>query len=162
MLWCADAPTIPKFASLLCCFNPFQSWLTFAGLQPNETYMFAVAAYDADHKLISELGQSAGPVAALLPLPLLHLWCHLALTAAHLGVGTVTHLAASVVLPHFITEEPDCPVWEANPLDRQTINRSATPPSANKLFAYTFTKSANGTSIGQPMHCYQRPEPALA
>ena len=91
--------------------------------------MFAVAAYDADHKLISELGQSAGPVAALLPLPLLHLWCHLALTAAHLGVGTVTHLAASVVLPHFITEEPDCPVWEANPLDRQTINRSATPPS---------------------------------
>lgn len=97
--------------------------------------MFAVAAYDTDHKLISELGQSAGPVAALLPLPLLHLWCHLALTAAHLGLATVTHLAASVVLPHFITEEPDCPVWEANPLDRQTINRSAILHSLPDLVA---------------------------
>ena len=96
-----------------------------AGLQPNETYAFAVAAYDAEHKLISELGQSAGPVAALLPLPLLHLWCHLALTAARLGVTNITHLAAGIVLPHFIITEPDCPVWEANPLDRQTINRSA-------------------------------------
>ena len=98
--------------------------LDSAGLQPNETYTFAVAAYDAEHKLISELGQSAGPVAALLPLPLLHLWCHLALTAAHLGVANITHLAASVVLPHFIITEHDCPVWEANPLDRQTIDRS--------------------------------------
>ena len=95
-----------------------------AGLQPNETYTFAVAAYDAEHKLISELGQSAGPVAALLPLPLLHLWCHLALTAAHLGVANITHLAAGVVLPHFIISEPDCPAWEANPLDRQTVHRS--------------------------------------
>lgn len=97
-----------------------------AGLQPNETYTFAVAAYDAEHKLISDLGQSAGPVAALLPLPLLHLWCHLALTAAHLGAATITQLAAGTVLPHFIISEPDCQVWEANPLDRQTINRSVT------------------------------------
>ena len=95
-----------------------------AGLQPNETYTFAVAAYDAEHKLISDLGQSVGPVAALLPMPLLHLWCHLALIAAHLGVANITHLAAGVVLPHFVTTEPDCPVWEANPLDRQTVIRS--------------------------------------
>lgn len=95
--------------------------------------MFAVAAYDAEHKLISDLGQSAGPIAALLPLPLLHLWCHLALTAAHLRVANVTHLAAGVVLPHFITTESDCPVWEANPLDRQIVNRSATPTSLADL-----------------------------
>lgn len=98
--------------------------LISAGLVPNETYTFAVAAYDADHKCISQLGQPVGPVAALLPLPLLHLWCHLALTAAHLGVANITHLAAGVVLPHFINVEPDCPVWEANPLDRQSLIRS--------------------------------------
>lgn len=100
-----------------------------------------MAAYDAEHKLISDLGQSAGPVAALLPLPLLHLWCHLTLTAAHLGVATITQLAAGVVLPHFIISEPDCQVWEANPLDRQTINRSVPPqfPSAGMPQGMTTT-----------------------
>ncbi len=96
-----------------------------ADLQPNEAYTFAVAAYDADHKLISELGESAGPVTTLLPLPLYHCWCHLALTAAQLHVTKISHLAANVVLPHFIVTQPDCPVWEANPLDRQSLDRSA-------------------------------------
>ena len=109
--------------------------MTSAGLQPNETYTFAVAAYDADHKLISDLGQAAGPIAVLLPLPLLHLWCHLALTAAQLGAANITHLAAGVVLPHFITTEPDCPVWEANPLDRQTLNRSASLSFTTRLMS---------------------------
>ena len=86
-----------------------------------------MAAYDAEHKLISELGQSAGPVAALLPLPLLHVWSHLALTAAQLGVLKLAQLAAGIVLPHFIITQSDCPVWEANPLDRQTLHRSASP-----------------------------------
>lgn len=95
-----------------------------AGLQPNETYSFAVAAYDADHRLVSELGQSAGPVAALLPLPLYHCWCHLVLTAAQLGVAKISRLAANVVLPHFLVAQPECPVWEANPLDVQNLNRS--------------------------------------
>ena len=84
-----------------------------------------MAAYDADHKLISELGQSAGPVAALLPLPLFNLWCHLALTAAQLRLLNITQSAASMVLPHFITTQPDQPVWEANPLDKHLLDRSA-------------------------------------
>lgn len=87
--------------------------------------MFAVAAFDANHKLISELGQSAGPVAALLPLPLHHCWCHLALTAARLGASKLSHQAAAAVLPHFITTQSDAPVWEANPLDSQQLNRYA-------------------------------------
>ena len=95
------------------------------GLQPNEAYTFAVAAYDADHKLISELGQSSGSIAALLPLPLYHCWCHLALTAAQLGEAKVSQQAADVVLPHFVETQPDCPVWEANPLDRLKLNRQA-------------------------------------
>ena len=94
-----------------------------AGLQPNETYTFAVAAYDAEHKLVSALGQSSGPVAALLPLPLYHCWCHLALTAAQLRVAKISQLAASIVLPHFLITQPACPVWEANPLDRQHLNQ---------------------------------------
>ena len=85
--------------------------------------MFAVAAFDAQHKLISELGQPAGPVAALLPLPLYQCWCQLALTAAQLGASRLCHVAAAVVTPHFITTRPDCPAWEANPLDAQQLNR---------------------------------------
>ncbi|KAL0048239.1 hypothetical protein WJX82_010821 [Trebouxia sp. C0006] len=103
--------------------QPLGTRVTVSGLQPNETYSFAVAAYDADHRLVSELGQSAGPVAALLPLPLYHCWCHLVLTAAQLGVAKISHLAANVVLPHFLVTQPECPVWEANPIDRQNINR---------------------------------------
>ena len=82
-----------------------------------------MAAYDADHKLISELGQSSGPIAALLPLPLYHCWCHLALTAAQLVVTKVSQLAADVVLHHFIETQADCPIWEANPFDRLKLNR---------------------------------------
>ena len=105
-----------------------------AGLQPNETYSFAVAAYDAEHRLVSELGQSAGPVVALLPLPVYHCWCHLVLTAAQLGVAKISHLAANVVLPHVLVAQPECPVWEANPLDRQNLNRSLSySPSTNLL-----------------------------
>lgn len=96
-----------------------------AGLQPNEAYMFAVAAFDADHKLISELGLSAGPVATLLPLPLYHCWCHLALTAARLAASKLCHQAAAAVVPHFISTQPECPAWEANPLDSQQLNRCA-------------------------------------
>ena len=94
-----------------------------AGLEPNEAYMFAVAAFDAHHKLVSELGLSAGPVAALLPLPLYHCWCHLALTAAQLGASKLCHAAAAAVIPHFITAQPDRPVWEASPLDAQQLDR---------------------------------------
>lgn len=99
------------------------TWSCDAGLEPNEAYMFAVAAFDAQHKLITELGQSAGPVAALLPLPLYQCWCQLALAAAQLGARNLCHVAAAVVAPHFITTRPDCPVWEANPLDAQQLNR---------------------------------------
>ena len=96
-----------------------------AGLQPNDAYMFAVAAFDADHKLIGELGRSAGPIATLLPLPLYHCWCHLALTAAHLGSSKLCPQAADAIVPHFIKTLPGCPVWEANPLDSQQLDRSA-------------------------------------
>lgn len=119
-----SSPLGSSSSSLLACC---------VGLQPNETYTFAVAAYDAQHKLISELGQSAGPVAALLPLPLYHCWCHLALTAAQLHVTSISHLAADVVLPHFIVTQPDCPVWVANPLDRQDLDRSAVCPGLQSL-----------------------------
>ena len=111
-----------------------QLGLYVVGLQPNDVYTFALAAYDAEHKLISELGQSSGPIAALLPLPLYHCWCQLALAAAQLGVTRISQAAAEVVLPHFIQMQPDCPVWEANPLDRLDLIRSAA-----MLLACTFS-----------------------
>lgn len=96
--------------------------------------MFAVAAFDANHKLVSELGLSAGPVATLLPLPLPHCWCQLALTAARLGFSKMCHQAAAAVVPHFITTKPDAPVWESNPMDSQQLNRCCSWTPGHDLF----------------------------
>ncbi|KAF7693959.1 hypothetical protein HF521_007712 [Silurus meridionalis] len=50
-----------------------------SGLEPNQKYVFAVAAYDAQGNLIgSRIGDTTRPVLASLPLPLLTTWGHLA------------------------------------------------------------------------------------
>ncbi|KPP66935.1 hypothetical protein Z043_114519, partial [Scleropages formosus] len=49
------------------------------GLEPNRTYVFAVAAYDAKGKLIGgAIGETTRPLLASLPLPLLTAWAFLA------------------------------------------------------------------------------------
>lgn len=50
-----------------------------SGLEPNQKYIFAVAAYDAQGNLIGgSIGDTTRPVLASLPLPLLTAWAHLA------------------------------------------------------------------------------------
>lgn len=50
-----------------------------SGLEPNQKYTFAVAAYDAQGNLIgNSIGDTSRPVLASLPLPLLSAWAHLA------------------------------------------------------------------------------------
>ncbi|KAJ8249933.1 hypothetical protein COCON_G00231490 [Conger conger] len=49
------------------------------GLEPHRKYVFAVAAFDAQRKLVGgTVGESAGPLLASLPLPLPTVWAHLA------------------------------------------------------------------------------------
>ena len=49
------------------------------GLQPNETYVFAVAAYTAAGKLIGgSIGDTSRPLVASYDMPVLVLWGYLA------------------------------------------------------------------------------------
>lgn len=48
-------------------------------LEPNQKYVFAVAAYDAGGKLVGNaIGETTRPLLASLPLPLPTTWAHLA------------------------------------------------------------------------------------
>ena len=56
----------------------FRCELKVRDLIPGEKYMFAVAAYTADGKLIGEsVGESTKPILASHPLPLLITWSYL-------------------------------------------------------------------------------------
>lgn len=43
------------------------------------------------------------------------------LHCTRLGSWQHARRAAAVVLPHFISTSPDRPLWEANPMDAQTV-----------------------------------------
>ena len=52
--------------------------LKVSGLNPNERYVFAVAAYTADGKLIgNSIGETSKPILASHPLPILMTWAFL-------------------------------------------------------------------------------------
>lgn len=52
--------------------------LKVSGLNPNERYVFAVAAYTADGKLVgNSIGETSKPILASHPLPILMTWAFL-------------------------------------------------------------------------------------
>lgn len=61
-----------------------------------------------------------------LPLPLHLCWAHLLLQAARMGghAGVVARAGARLA-EHFVTVSPVRPLWEANPMDAQWLNRWA-------------------------------------
>eukprot|EP00879_Flechtneria_rotunda_P025042 GHRR01026578.1.p1 GENE.GHRR01026578.1~~GHRR01026578.1.p1 ORF type:complete len:516 (+),score=184.34 GHRR01026578.1:750-2297(+) len=96
---------------------PLGSQVTIEGLQSNETYTFAVAAYDDEGQLVGELGVQSPPVLMALPLPLYSCWAHILLTAACLRHWTIVKEAASVLMPRFISISPARQLWQAHPMD---------------------------------------------
>uniref|UniRef100_W5NE45 Cilia- and flagella-associated protein 54-like n=1 Tax=Lepisosteus oculatus TaxID=7918 RepID=W5NE45_LEPOC len=76
--------------------------LRVQGLEPNEKYIFAVAAYDASGKMIGDaIGESTRPVLASPPLPLLTAWAHLAQAAYETGHYPLSVKASGVLWKHF-------------------------------------------------------------
>ena len=67
----------------LRCFSgeevpAFNCELKVSGLTPNEKYMFAVAAYTAEGKMIGGMvGESTKPILASHPMPVLLTWAYL-------------------------------------------------------------------------------------
>lgn len=53
--------------------------LQVSRLETNQKYIFAVAAFDAQGRMVgSGIGETTRPLLASLPLPLLSTWAHLA------------------------------------------------------------------------------------
>ncbi|KAJ7996134.1 hypothetical protein DPEC_G00233920 [Dallia pectoralis] len=72
------------------------------GLEQNQTYVFAVAAYDAQGRLVGgAIGETTRPLLASLPLPLLTIWAHLAQAAYQTGQYAVAKRACSQLWCHF-------------------------------------------------------------
>jgi hypothetical protein len=104
---------------------PLGQPVTVRGLKRGDTYVFAVAVYDASGEVIGGLGDSSPQLLMAHPLPLYSCWAQLLLAACQLGCAAPSRRAARVLLPHFIDRGPESPVWEANPADCLRLNRWA-------------------------------------
>lgn len=119
--------------------------VTVEGLRTNDTYVFAIAAYDEAGQLLGGLGTSSIEMLAGLPLPLYHCWAHLALIACKLKLWPLAKRAAGVLFPHFVVTSPDRPLWEENPMRTLQLHRphvaEATRPLLrafiHAVYAYT-------------------------
>ncbi|XP_051544314.1 cilia- and flagella-associated protein 54 [Myxocyprinus asiaticus] len=76
--------------------------LCVSGLEPNKKYIFAVAAFDAQGKMMgSAVGETTRPLLASLPQPLLTTWAHLAQVAYQVGLHTLSKRACKELWSHF-------------------------------------------------------------
>lgn len=84
VFWCVSMILTLWLTDWLCvCFQvPAVSGecvLSVEGLVPNQKYVFAVAAYNSQGKLLGNtIGRTTFPLLASMPLPLLSTWAHLA------------------------------------------------------------------------------------
>ncbi|XP_021355787.1 cilia- and flagella-associated protein 54-like isoform X2 [Mizuhopecten yessoensis] len=84
-----------------------RSELRVSGLIPNGRYLFAVAAYNREGKLIGEsIGQSTKPILASHPLPVLMTWGFLSQIAYQVGCYDIARQACDVLWNHFKAEPP--------------------------------------------------------
>ncbi|KAM4547577.1 cilia- and flagella-associated protein 54 [Fundulus diaphanus] len=80
--------------------------LRVEGLQPNQKYVFAVAAYDRQGTLVGNtIGDTTLPVLACMPAPLLSSWAHLAQVAFQTEQHAVATRACRKLRGHYT--EPD-------------------------------------------------------
>ncbi|XP_061430386.1 LOW QUALITY PROTEIN: cilia- and flagella-associated protein 54 [Lethenteron reissneri] len=74
------------------------------GLQPNEKYVFAVAAYARDGSLVGgTIGETTRPILASCPLPTLLAWAYLAQVAFQTRCFTIARSACTLLWDHFVS-----------------------------------------------------------
>ncbi|XP_073695305.1 cilia- and flagella-associated protein 54 [Garra rufa] len=72
------------------------------GLEPEKKYIFAVAAFNAQGKMVGgAIGETSRPLLASLPLPLLTTWAHIAQVAYQTGVNSLAKRACNELWSHF-------------------------------------------------------------
>ncbi|XP_072255112.1 cilia- and flagella-associated protein 54 [Pyxicephalus adspersus] len=73
------------------------------GLQKNDRYIFAVAAYSEDGRLIGDsVGETTKPILAFPPLSIPSTWAYLSQSAYHVGNYKVARKACSVLWNYFV------------------------------------------------------------
>ncbi|XP_072529245.1 cilia- and flagella-associated protein 54 [Salminus brasiliensis] len=101
--------TIPSRGERLFCVS---------GLEPNQKYIFAVAAYDAQGNLVGKtIGKATKPLLASLPLPLLTTWAHLAQVAYQTGQYALAKKACSELWSHFTMSSASDPGGSLEPIN---------------------------------------------
>eukprot|EP00079_Xenopus_tropicalis_P023165 XP_012815326.1 PREDICTED: cilia- and flagella-associated protein 54 isoform X1 [Xenopus tropicalis] len=79
--------------------------LEVKGLEANEKYIFAVAAYSSDGVLIGDsIGESTKPILAFPALSVPMTWAYLAQSAYHIGNYTMAKKAVSVLWNYFVLQ----------------------------------------------------------
>ncbi|XP_071960070.1 cilia- and flagella-associated protein 54-like [Antedon mediterranea] len=83
--------------------------LSVSGLVANEKYVFAVAAYTVDGKLIGgSIGHTSKPIMASHTMPILMSWAFLSQVAYQVGCYDTSQQATSVLWDHFVAVPKQC------------------------------------------------------
>ncbi|RLN49166.1 hypothetical protein BBJ28_00018163, partial [Nothophytophthora sp. Chile5] len=103
---------------------PPQLHVTIEGLLPNESYVFAVAAFDGKHELIHSIGLTSEPVGAFNPLPLPLCYGYLANVCYEAQLPDRANKAASFLYNAIVSREQAARAsWMANPFYRLALKR---------------------------------------
>ncbi|XP_029029514.1 cilia- and flagella-associated protein 54-like isoform X2 [Betta splendens] len=111
--------------------------LKVEGLEPNQKYMFAIAAYNSQGKLLgNNIGETTFPLLASFPVPLLSAWAHLAQVAFQTVQYAVAKRACRELWRHYTVSDPGTHCIEdrlgARGLHQETLKRSS--PQLCQLF----------------------------
>ncbi|XP_034745298.1 cilia- and flagella-associated protein 54-like isoform X2 [Etheostoma cragini] len=130
--------------------------LRVEGLEPNQKYVFAVAAYNSQGKLLGNtIGGSTFPLLASLPLPLLSTWAHLAQVAFQTEQYAVAKRACRELWIHYTYPDPRSHSTQERlaitGLHVQTLQRSS-PHLCQLFLASVFIETEINIQQGS-LHC---------
>eukprot|EP00939_MAST-03C_sp_MAST-3C-sp1_P003114 g3114.t1 len=113
--------------------------VTVTDLEPNNSYVFAVASYDESGKIIGGLGRTSKPIATVLPLPTILLWSRICEGARNI-LSDVVQTAATRIFNHFARTGPRQSLSASNPscrfsLKRDVLQVSSVPEIRSFIFA---------------------------
>ncbi|TYZ60968.1 hypothetical protein PybrP1_005323 [[Pythium] brassicae (nom. inval.)] len=98
--------------------------VTVSGLVPNESYVFAVAAFDSSNEVIQGIGQTTDAVVALHPLPVELCYGYLAQACYELGLQSSATKAATALYNVVVSRDAASrALWKANPFYRHALRR---------------------------------------
>ncbi|XP_024122060.1 cilia- and flagella-associated protein 54 isoform X2 [Oryzias melastigma] len=115
------------------------------GLQPNQKYVFAVAAYDSEGRLLgNSIGQTTVPLLASVPVQLLATWAHLAQAAFQTNQYAAAKRACRKLWSHYIhPSSKSSSLWDrltATSLHKATIQQSS-PHLCNLVLTSIFIET---------------------